>query len=68
MDDRTTRILALSAEGLSIVEVAERLDLPVVEVRARFRAALTELGARSRLEGLVLAIRAGLIDQPNGSS
>ena len=49
------RVLRLSATGLLTDEVREHI-----------RAAMATLGARSKLEAVVLALRLGLIDLPCG--
>ena len=58
-------ILAASARGAVVVEVACELGLPEQEVRAGLASAIRKLGARSKLEAVVLALRQGLID-PRG--
>jgi DNA-binding NarL/FixJ family response regulator len=61
MDDLTVRILTLSARGLATGEVAERLGLPAEVVRERLHDAMVELGASSKLELILLAIRSGQV-------
>jgi DNA-binding NarL/FixJ family response regulator len=58
------RVLELIAEGLSNREIAERLGVPVEAVRASFGAIFAKLGASSKLEALLIAIRLGLIRLP----
>jgi DNA-binding CsgD family transcriptional regulator len=58
------RILEPTATGLSSGEVADRLGVSVEAVRAALRAIIIKLGARSKLEALIVAIRRGLIDPP----
>jgi DNA-binding NarL/FixJ family response regulator len=62
LDPEEARVLQLMATGRGTREVAERLDLPVEAVRALVEGILTKLGARSRIEALIIAIRAGLIE------
>jgi two-component system nitrate/nitrite response regulator NarL len=54
-------VLTASATGLSVTEVAERLDRPPEHVRRAIASAITKLGARSKLEAIVIALRRGLI-------
>lgn len=61
MHHATRTILSLLARGLTTSEAAAQLDLPPDEVRARLRAAMTETGARSKLEAIIIAMRRGLI-------
>lgn len=61
MDDQTVRILALLAQGLATGEVAERLGVPAEAVRERLHDAMRELGAGSKLELILLAIRSGQV-------
>ena len=55
-------VLRLSATGLQTDEVAEHLGIGVDEVRLHLERAMAALGARSKLEAVVLALRAGLIE------
>ena len=57
-------VLALFATGLHSAEVAAALGTPVGEVRAHLVSAVVELGARSKLEAVIIALRLGLIDLP----
>ncbi len=59
-------ILRLSAAGLLTHEVAEHLGISPDEARRRMAAVMDALGARSKLEAVVLALRLGLIDPPGG--
>jgi DNA-binding CsgD family transcriptional regulator len=61
LDPLAIRVLALSARGLSTAEVAAELGADPDEVRGALRRAMAELGARSKLEAIILALRAGLI-------
>ncbi len=59
-------VLRLSATGLVTHEVADRLGVSPDEARFHVRRAMAALGARSKLEAVVLALRRGLIDLPDG--
>jgi two-component system, NarL family, response regulator DesR len=61
---RQQAVLALSASGLISGEVADALQLPVQEVRTDLASAIVTLGARSKLEAVMIALRLGLIDCP----
>ena len=56
-----TRVLELVAAGLTTVDVAARMNLPVPVVQHHLREAIERLGARSKLEAVLLALRYGLI-------
>lgn len=56
--------LELAAEGLGTTEISERLGVPIDRVRAHMRAAIAKLGARSKLEALIIGFRDGLIRFP----
>ena len=58
-------ILELAAEGLSTMEISERLGVAVDRVCAHTFSAIAKLGARSKLEALIIAIRHGLIPWPD---
>jgi DNA-binding NarL/FixJ family response regulator len=55
-------VLAASATGRTVKEVAEYLELSPQTVRRLIASAIAKLGARSKLEVIVIAIRQGLID------
>ena len=57
-------VLQLSATGLLTDEVAERLGIAPDEVRRHVAAAMAALGARSKLEAVLLALRLGVITLP----
>ncbi len=63
-DARTA--LRLSATGMITDEVAAHLGTPPDQVRRDIARAIAALGARSKLEAVVIALRLGLIDLPNG--
>ena len=58
------RVLELLATGLSTEEVARRLGRPAADVRRDLLRAMEALGAASKLEAILIAIRQGLIDPP----
>ncbi len=58
------RVLELSATGMPAADVADRLDIEPDEVRRHVASAMAALGASSKLEAVVLALRQGLIDLP----
>ena len=60
----TRQVIELSATGLTTPEVAERLGVPREEVRERIREAIVTLGARSKLEAVVIALRLALARPP----
>jgi DNA-binding CsgD family transcriptional regulator len=57
-------ILALSATGWRTVAVAEALGLTPEVVRRSLASTITRLGARSKIEAVMIAVRNGLIDLP----
>ena len=64
LDPDARRVLALLATGLLTDEVAAHLELGSEEVRRHLLRAILALGARSKLEAVVIALREGLIDLP----
>jgi DNA-binding NarL/FixJ family response regulator len=61
-------VLALSATGLGIDDVAARLGRPTERARQALASVIGKLGARSKLEAVVIALNAGLIDLPDQRS
>jgi DNA-binding NarL/FixJ family response regulator len=57
-------VLATSATGLCVTEVAEHLGESPESVRHALASVMTKLGAGSKLEAVVIAFRHGLIDLP----
>jgi two-component system response regulator DesR len=55
-------VLALSATGLGTEAVAMKLGLPCHEVRNLVASAALKLGARSKLETVVMALASGEVD------
>jgi DNA-binding NarL/FixJ family response regulator len=61
-------VLSLHAHGLVDKEVAERLGLSLRTVRAHMHAAMMRLGARTRAEGVLTAVRAGYLQEAERDS
>lgn len=61
LTDRQRETLRLLAEGLTPREAAERLRVSPVTVRNHIQSAMDRLGAHSRLEAVMTAMRRGLI-------
>ena len=59
------RVLALLVSGFSNRQVAERLGIPVELARAHLYAIITKLGAGSKLEAIIIAMRLGLVRPPS---
>ncbi|MFA5885228.1 MAG: response regulator transcription factor [Acidimicrobiia bacterium] len=59
---REREVLALLAEGCSTDEMVDRLFLSVHTVRNHVRSVLSKLHARSRLEAVAIATRAGILE------
>jgi DNA-binding CsgD family transcriptional regulator len=57
-------VLAASATGLCLAEVAEHLGESPETVRHALASVMTKLGAGSKLEAVVIALRHGIIDIP----
>lgn len=58
---RELEVLQLLSDGLSTVEVADRLLLSVNTIRNHITHVLSKLGVRSRLEAVNVGVRRGLI-------
>jgi len=58
------RVLEVAATGATTPEVAIMLGLSVDEVREHVRGAVAVLGAGSKLEALLIALRQGLVRLP----
>ncbi len=65
LDADARQVLTLMAAGMMTDEVADRLGMTGEEVRRHLRAAMIVLGARSKLEAVVIALSLGLIDLPD---
>jgi DNA-binding NarL/FixJ family response regulator len=63
---RERDVLAVSARGAVSSEVASELGLTEQQVRAALASAMGKLGARSKLEAVVVALRDGAIDLAPG--
>jgi DNA-binding NarL/FixJ family response regulator len=61
LTDRELEVLQALAEGLSDREIAERFHVGTTTVRTHVTSVLTKLGATSRLQALVLAVRYGIV-------
>ena len=61
-------VLAISATGRCVAEVAASLSRPTGEVRAALGTAIVKLGARSKLEAVLIAMRAGFVEPPEPGS
>ena len=63
---REALVVRAAAAGMGSDETAARLGTTVHDVEVVLRAAMTKLGAGSRIEAVVIALRRGLIDRPAG--
>ncbi len=64
---REREVLERMARGQSAPEIAETLNIKTHTVRTHIRNLMGKLGVHSRLEAVMLALRLGLIDAPNGT-
>jgi DNA-binding CsgD family transcriptional regulator len=62
---RQIAALRLLAEGCSPDEIAGALNVRPITVRNHIQAAMDRLGARTRLEAVILASRTGLLGDPD---
>jgi DNA-binding NarL/FixJ family response regulator len=65
---REIELLQAVAGGLTTGEVAARMNITVHTVRTHLKHILTKLGARSKLEAVVTALRHGMIELPRPPS
>lgn len=68
LSEREHEVLLIVAEGLTNLEIAERLVLSPHTVRNRVSSILTKLGLRRRSDAAVFATRHGLTDEGNTES
>ena len=61
---REIDVLRVLAMGFSAEEAAARLEISPHTVRTHLKLALRKLGARSKVEGIIVALRRGLIELP----
>lgn len=61
LTERESDVLALLASGRNATEIADQLFLSLNTSRNHIASILNKLGARSQLEAVVLAARAGLV-------
>jgi DNA-binding NarL/FixJ family response regulator len=61
LTDRELEVLQALADGLSDREISERFHVGSATVRTHVTSILAKLGAASRLQALVLAVRHGLV-------
>ena len=61
---REREVLELLASGASTASVADQLFVSVNTVRNHVQRILLKLGAHSKLEGVAIAVREGLIERP----
>jgi two-component system, NarL family, response regulator DesR len=62
LTDGERRALSLSAQGAVVPEVAEAMCTSPDTVRAWLASAIAKLGARSKLEAVIIAARRGDLD------
>jgi NarL family two-component system response regulator LiaR len=65
LTEREREVLALLAEGLSNLEIAERLVITPATVKFHTRSIRSKLGTSSRTETVVLALNNHLVPRPN---
>ncbi|HEY7064539.1 MAG TPA: response regulator transcription factor [Chloroflexota bacterium] len=61
---REIEVLQVLASGMSTEEAAAQLGISVHTVRTHLKKAMTKLDARSKVEAIIQALRAGLIHLP----
>jgi DNA-binding NarL/FixJ family response regulator len=63
MTDREREVLVAIASGLSNEELAETLFISENTVKTHVKRVLTKLGARDRVQAVVMAYEGGLMDR-----
>ena len=63
---RELEVVRLLATGSSVAQVADRLGITVNTARSHLKKAMARLGTTSKLETVMAALRAGLIELPDG--
>jgi DNA-binding NarL/FixJ family response regulator len=58
---REVEILQLTADGLSMEQIAERLEISPHTIRTHMQNCLTKMGVHSKLEAVTFAIRTGKV-------
>lgn len=64
LSERELVAIQLVAEGLSNRDVGERMDVSEQTVRNHLQSAFRKLGVSSRIEALIVCVRAGLVRFP----
>ena len=59
---REQEALQAMADGLTVVETAGQMAIAVDTVRTHIKNSISKLGARSRLEAVMIGLRAGIIE------
>ena len=59
LSDRQRRVLRLVALGLPTFSIARRLGIEPSDVRADLAVAMEQLGARSRIDAVLIAVHRG---------
>jgi DNA-binding NarL/FixJ family response regulator len=62
---REREVLQAVATGLSPEQVADLLSISIHTVRTHLKNAMAKLNSRSKLEAVMLALKAGLIELPD---
>lgn len=63
LTDREREVLGAMAQGLTNEELAETLFISENTVKSHVRSVLTKLGARDRVNAVVIAYQSGLMDE-----
>jgi DNA-binding NarL/FixJ family response regulator len=61
---RETEVLRSLADGMSTPEIADELGITRNTLRTHIHNIMGKLGARSKLEAVLTAIREGIVDPP----